>query len=302
MISAATVARKFQASLSGQLEGQMLEFMSQPLTVAGGKQIAAWLEDHFFFQGAKTPRGQKDLKEAVTKLYWWLKNGLAQQADPERIRSTIEASWEDVRRRLADLVKYFSSEGGRDVPKELKIGGNTYVNVSGFDASTLEKYAKRLESVFDTLKGWRKKALKVRGGVRVALAGPGDFRGTSKGKYKTDQDTLYVRATPEVLKRSGATYGSFEYIITHELGHRYQHKYRMSVDFDKPDWWTSKYSHNEGESFAELFALSNFDIKGYGSDEVLTRFENLMQGQDAPETPALPDHLKKYFPANPTWS
>lgn len=287
------VARRFQAALSDQLEDKMQRFLANPLDAAEGKEIARWLQANFFFLGIKTPKGQKDLKESVNKLHWFLAHGISQSTDPERLRATIAAEWSAVQRRLADLSKHFSEEGGKSVPKEIKQGGNTYLNVSGFYEDDLMGFVKRLEAVLDMLKGWRKKALS--GGVTIALAGPKDFRGTSGGKYKSADDVLYVRATPDVLKRSGGNYGSFEYIIVHELGHRYEYKVHLpSVDFDKPDWWTSRYSRNEGESFAELFALSNFGTTGQGDPAKLDRFEALMAGRDDQPKPEIPEHLKKY--------
>lgn len=278
--------------LTEELERKMEALLSHPLNVADGKELAKWLDDNFFL-GVKTPRGQKDLKEALTKLHWWLKAGIGQAMDPEKVRPTIESTWQFVHKRLADVGKYFSEEGGKSVPKEITLGGNVYVNVSGFSEDKLTLYAQRLDIVFNSLKGWRRKALS--GGIRVVLAGPKEFRGTSKGKYKSDRDVLYVRATPEVLKRS-VGYAGFEYIIVHELGHRYERKVNMpGVDFDKPEWWSSNYSRKEGEAFAELFAITNFDISGYGKPEILEKFENLMSGHGGEVRPELPEHLKKFF-------
>ena len=100
-----------------------------------------------------------------------------------------------------------------------------------------------------------------------------------------------------MLKRSGREYAGFEYIICHELGHRYEHKNHVPQDFDKADWWTSRYSRAEGESFAELFALSNFKITNAGgSQEILDRFEAVMTGHeeddDAPK-PMSPQKVRE---------
>jgi hypothetical protein len=107
---------------------------------------------------------------------------------------------------------------------------------------------------------------------------------------------LYVRATPQVFKRTRGTYGAFDYIIIHELGHRYERKRGLPVDFDQAEWWTTKYSQTEGmggsESFAELFALSNFGLTGYGRPGVFDRFEAVMAGRDDPLKPELPPHLQ----------
>ena len=113
--------------------------------------------------------------------------------------------------------------------------------------------------------------------LKVALAPPGDFNGTATGKYKTDKDVLYLRATPKVLKGlSSGKYGSPEYILIHELGHRYERFNKLPADFDRPSWWTTRYSQKEGEAFAELFAIGHFGIKGTWDAETLSRFEAVM--------------------------
>ncbi len=280
------------AGLADDLTSKMSDLLARPLDVVASKDVAAFLADRFSFQVARTPSGQKDLKKAVESLHWWLQHGVAQYRDnPEAARTSIEHAWGKVEPHLADLVRNFSAEGGRNVPKEIVVGANTYVNLVGFSEPQLRKYSDSLEKVFSELRGWRTRALT--GGVRVVLAGPRDFRGTASGTYRSAEDALYVRATPKVLQRTAGTYGAFDYIIVHELGHRYQAVHRsMNVDFDRPEWLTSKYSHKDGEGFAELFALSNFGIHGYGSPETLERFEALMSGRDHQPKPELPEHLR----------
>ncbi len=107
-----------------------------------------------------------------------------------------------------------------------------------------------------------------------------DFNGTVKGKYKSADDLLLVRTTPAVLKRADG-YASLDYILIHELGHRYEHKVRgLPVDFDKPAWWTTRYSRADSmagsESFAELFAIGHFGITGNWDAAILDRFEKVM--------------------------
>ena len=132
-----------------------------------------------------------------------------------------------------------------------------------------------IEKVFSELVGWRKKALS--GGVRVIFAGPKDFHGTASGTYRSETDELWIRATPGgKIQRAGSGYAGFDYVIVHELGHRYERKHHQPYDFDSSAWHTSRYSRKEGESFAELFALSNFNMTSQGGAEVLPRFEHLM--------------------------
>lgn len=160
------------------------------------------------------------------------------------------------------------------------------------------EYIDALEAVFAEVKGWRRKAFD--GGLKVALAGPDKFRGTAGGTYKSAEDTMYVRATPKVLKRTRGTYGAFDYIIIHELGHRYEYKHRttVDVDFDKSEWVTTPYSRKEGEAFAELFALSNFGMKG-DWDEKIKKFDDLMSAAKTTQRGELPPHLKAMLFTDP---
>jgi hypothetical protein len=286
------VARRFLASLGNQLQDRMEDLLGSPLDSAKGKALGEWLEDNFRFLVAKTPKGGKALKEDLNKLHWFLKFGLSQQQDPEKLRPTIEGIWAEIRKHLDEAVRLFTDEGGKVIPKEVRFGSNTYFNPSGLPEAQLNEYVKALEQVFDELKGWRKKALA--GGLKIILAGPKEFSGTAAGKYKSSEDALLVRATPKILKRTRGTYGAFDYIIVHELGHRYEYKRRPTVDFDRQEWVTTPYSKNDNEKFAELFAISNFGING-SWDPTVEKFEILMTGGKVQEREPveLPEHLRK---------
>lgn len=275
----------FSASLLDELIRRM-DGLFANYTNKGSAEAAEWFKKNFRFDMSKTPQGQKDLKNKADKFHWFLRNAAGLEAygkdDPDNdggwVRGGKEAAriWEqEIKPQAGDLVRYFTDEGGKIVPREVQVGGNTYVNLVGFDQKKLGQYVTAMETVFDELKGWRKKALS--GGIRVVLAGPKEFRGTSAGTYRSAEDALYVRATPHVLKRTKGTYGAFDYIIVHELGHRYDRKHGTKFDFERQEWWTTTYSRKDGEAFAELFALSNFGLSG-SWDDVVSRFENLMTG------------------------
>lgn len=284
-------ARHLVASLVEELRKRMTDMLAdKPLDAGKGKALAAWLADNFYFLSPRTPKGQKHLKELAGKLHWFLNSGISMH-NPETARETIEHTWSELEPHLSALAQFFSGEGGKDIPKELKLGSNTFINGAGLDEKKLGEYAARIEDIFKDLKGWRKGALT--GGVKVLFASPKDFAGTAGGKYKQDQDTLYVRTTPNVLKREGKAYAGFEYIIVHELGHRYEHKHHVKIDYDKPAWWTTPYSRKEGEAFAELFALTNFGITSAHTTwdpAISERFDQQAESEPKPE---VPDHLRK---------
>lgn len=273
------------------------ELMRNLLTdwdLAKAKTVGEWFQKNFRIQSPKTPRGMKDLKDQAERLRWWLVAGPSSYANkPEAVEQEVSRTWNEIRPRLGDLVRGFTDEGGVVVPEEVTVGGNTYLNEVGVKESVLKKFISRLEPIFKDLKGWHRKALT--GGLTVVLASPREFRGTAAGVYKRSQGgKLFVRATPNILKRSGGTYGSFEYILVHELGHRFEDKNRIPEDFDKSHWWTTKYSRKEGESFAELFALSHFGLRGPWDQDRVERFQALMSGQGDISKPELPEHLRQY--------
>jgi hypothetical protein len=257
---------------------------------AKAREAADWMQAHFRINVSRTPRGQKALKRDAE----WLHRHLAIAPDPEtmvRLNPTInigdyinrwqkemERRWSPLKAKLPDLVRHFSDEGkGSDVPAEIKVGTTTYVNKVGWRSKKLRQFAQDLEKLWASLKGWRRKALK--GGLKVVLAGPREFRGTSSGTYRRAEDALYVRATPKRMKWAGAgAYASPAYILVHELGHRYEAKNSVPTALKMGSWTTTRYSHTEDEHFAELFALGHFGITGAWKPETQERFETLMKG------------------------
>lgn len=239
------------------LQDTLTQRMTQLLADFGSDEahkLGAWFENTFRVKSPQTPKGQKALKDLGAKLAWWLK---CTYLEPDKHRSQVALSWQAVQPQLDNLVHYFSDEGTKQVPKQIEARGIVYLNLIGFEAGKFKKYVTELGSLFASVSGWRRKALT--GTLKVALAGPAEFRGTAGGVYKSEKDTLFVRATPQVLKR-GVGYASPHYILIHELGHRYEHKEHLPADFDKPQWQTTPYSRKEGEAFAELFALGHFGI------------------------------------------
>lgn len=270
--------RLLRAALGDDLRRNMTTLL-QNYNENDAKALGAWIEDKFRVESPKTPRGAKDLKETAKKMVWVLKYRMnqSQPGSEEKVRNEVAADWAKIEPRLDEFVNKFTDEGGTIVPKEMTVGNVTYVNRAGVTEPNLRKYAKRLGALFFSLQGWRAKA--VKGNFRVVLASPKDFQGTAGGKYRQSEDALYVRTTPAVLKR-GSGYGSFDYIVVHELGHRYDKVYGSGFDFDRQEWWTTPYSRKDGfgglsESFAELFALGHFKLKGPWDPKV-EKFEALM--------------------------
>lgn len=273
-------ARGVRVALSGLVEEltRRMEALLRDFDPAESKALGEWLDANFRVSSPKTPKGGKAIKEKLQRLLWVLKfrYSSTQDPDPTKIVTELQRDWEAVQKDRAILLK-FTDEGGTVVPSEIKVGGVTYVNDAGVTAAQLEKYSARLALIFKSIKGWRSKSLA--GNLVVKLKPPAAFNGTVTGKYKREEDSMWVRTTPAVLKR-GAGYASFEYILVHELGHRYERHHSLPLDFDRPDWWTTRYSRDDGESFAELFALGHFGLTGSWDSGILERFENVMKGKE----------------------
>lgn len=268
-------ARLVRAGLGEELRRKMDDLLVS-FDAGKAKALGEWFDANFRVSSPKTPKGGKELKDRAQRLVWVLKHRIDMSADAdatEKARAEIESDWRLIEPHLSQFVAGFTDEGGKVVPKEIVLDGVTFVNEVGVDETSVEKYAKRLTAIFNSVHGWRSKALK--GGLKVVLSSPRNFNGTAGGKYKTNEDALYVRATPTVLKRDGG-YGSFEYIIVHELGHRFE-RFNSVPDFDKAEWRTTRYSSKEGESFAELFALGHFNYTGTWDQAIVERFEKVME-------------------------
>lgn len=251
---------------------------SWPDRKAIGEPFAKWFLETFRVGVSNTPKGGKAAVEMALRFLWAAQNSVAQNNNT----SMIESDWEKLRPLVPTLVSAFTSEGSAQILTELKTSIATYLNLKGLAAKTFQSYVQNLDALFSSVRGWRAKALT--GGLTVALAGPDKFRGTAGGKYNAPSDTMFVRVTPDVLKRSGGKYASLEYILVHELGHRYDVKVRTSIDFDRPEWYTTRYSTTQSmsgsEAFAELFALGHFGITSEGSRQFgdkLEAFEQIMQ-------------------------
>lgn len=255
--------------------------------------LAHWFRQNFRVESAKTPRGQKGRKEEWARFldilgYFSQPGGTTYIA---AIHDLIER-WEGLKKDVPELVKYFTSEGdtGRgkeEVLSEIKGQHATYFNRAAMSNANFKKYAKRIDDLFGELRGWRKKAL--RGNLKVVFMGAKAIG--VQGKYREATDEMWVKATPKVLQRASGGYGSPEYIIIHELGHRYEKFNRPPKDFDHMEWKTTRYSWNEGESFAELFALGHFGIKGPWDQGIVSKFEDIMSGHERTADEKLRDYL-----------
>lgn len=251
------------------------------------KELAVWFRKNFRVDSAKTPKGQKRLKEEALNFLERLEDysNLGGSTSPGVLRFDNMTAWgRTVQHDLDNLVRFFTAEG--DVEKgrkeevvEIKLAHAVYLNRANSSEANFRKYAEKIDALYGRIKGWRAKALK--GTLTVVFQGGHQMK--VQGKYVSAQDEMWVKATPAVMKRGEGSYGSPDYILVHELGHRYERLNPLSVDFDRPEWFTTAYSRKEGfaasESFAELFALGHYGMKGNWDPAILDRFEAVMTGK-----------------------
>jgi hypothetical protein len=249
-------------------------------TWQNAKEFRSWAMENYAI--GSSPRGQKDTSQQLEKVMENAKTvgaGIAPGG-----YGYLLTIWSRVDK---DVFNKFFTNGGDSAKSLVYIGKYaTYRNMAGLSDKRLKEIANRLDEVFGAIKGWRKKALNK---LVVGLAGPAFFKSKAGGRYGIADDILYVRATPDVLKRSAGSYGSPEYIIIHELGHRYEKLYGFFEMWGSVvNWATTRYSfESEREAMAELFALGHFDIKSVNGKAwnplIQEKFEKRMQtGKDNP--------------------
>jgi len=156
---------------------------------------------------------------------------------------------------------------------ELKLRNATFTNNSVMSDANFIKNAKAIDSFLSSLKGFHKDALK--GELKIVFVKKEDTK--AKATYKSDKDALFLRA--DAIK-PGNSYAQFNYVVVHELGHRYLKFNRVKFDYQSPHWITTPYSRQEGwadeEKFAELFALSHFNYSGKPFDDYKQKIEEFV--------------------------
>lgn len=272
------VANTYLESFAGRANG--LIAIAQDATPDDVIAFRDWLGSSYNLSGRlgkDAPKSARATQQQLLNL-WGLIDGKAVPYQSLISGGLLTRTLSDLLPRAAEIDQHLRRRAatGMSVVQD----GVTYENKVGAGEQRFLGMVREVGQVLRGLDGWRQRALS--GGLRVILAGPDDFGGTASGKYSTQKDALLIRATPNGrISRGGDGYGGLAYVITHELGHRYEAKYPIR-NFETNAWRTSKYSEKEGEAFAELFALSNFGITSDGrkswSPELLDAFRKIMGG------------------------
>lgn len=127
-----------------------------------------------------------------------------------------------------------------------------------------------VEKMLESLKSYHREAAH---NLKIKFVGSTDIK--SKAKYKSDQDTILINSSKVIQSDE---YAGLNYVIVHELGHRYLKFHPQRWDYDNPKWITTKYSMVDSmtgeEKFAELFALSNWKSKYSQFSDKIKKFED----------------------------
>lgn len=137
----------------------------------------------------------------------------------------------------------------------LELSCATFINESIMSNKAFKETSIIINNFLKTLKGFHSKVLK---NLKIVYVKKEQTKAAAT--YKTDKDIILIR--PDKVTK-GEEYGSFLYVILHELGHRYLRFNKVKFDYTSNEWITTKYSRTDSwsdeEKFAELFALSHFN-------------------------------------------
>ncbi len=262
------------ASLMGDFDEKIKNLGSSP-SPDEVRTFRQWFRDAFSV-GSKAPKGLTQARKQVDD--FWKKLELFESGEglqPGAFASFMDAMLNNIRIKEY-MVELESSVQGRS-SREYRTSQATYLNLAGASDARFMETVETVEKALKSIKGLRRKVLSS---LTINFLSAQSFRGTASAKYFTAKDEIGIRLTPggRIQKAEPGKYGSLAYVITHELGHRYERKTGTPIDFEQSEWYTTRYSRVEGETFAELFALSNYDIVQGFDPSILDRFEQVMAG------------------------
>jgi len=207
----------------------------------------------------KAPSGMKKEMDAIKFIYNNLKS--FREFSSSGITSTIGI------KNIENSIKHIGVEKLDACLKKLTAVSNepittanaTFINDSTLSGASFKAKVKELDHFLSTLKKPHSDAI----GKDCVIRFVRKELSKASAKYKSLEKEIYLRPDRKIV--DGDNYGSFVYVLLHELGHRYEASHKIP-DFSKPEWITTKYSRKEtwsggGEHFAELFSMSHWPEK-----------------------------------------
>ena len=219
-------------------------------------EIDMFFRQNFILNG-KAPRGMKKQWGGIQYTLNQLDILKQFSTDKDFLKSTVINIKNTLGYITEDDWAKLTAKTGAKVKKDIVINKVTYVNESPMGVKAFAEMAETLSILLNRLTGSRKKVL----GKKLIIKVVKGIK--SKASYSLSDDVIQIKYSPKVTSLLNSDlYGWLNYIIIHELGHRYE------VKFGRPDWYvssqflTTKYSKVEsfslGEDWAECFALGFF--------------------------------------------
>jgi hypothetical protein len=238
--------------------------------------LVNWIDSLNLKQG-KAPRGYakeyQDLikiKNQIETINKWYKGDITKSNSINIIDFLLKS----IRPVIEDITKELSLDN--DNILELELTNANFYNESLMPYKDFENKSKQIDSFLNKLIGIYKKSLNPR--LDIYFVKSSLIK--SKAKYSNEKDAIIIN--PSKIE-TGDQYAGFNYIIVHELGHRYLRYNKVNFNYDSTEWITTDYSKVDSmqgeEKFAELFALSLFNYKGKPFDsfqDKIDKFKKLI--------------------------
>lgn len=161
--------------------------------------------------------------------------------------------------RLRLLKDKFTAKSTQ--PSTVKTANATYTKDFPGSYNRFKECITHVDQFISTLQGPQAKAAK---GVKIIFSKK--FSAIQDGmdqvaEYQPRTDTIVIN--PDKVVNSGSVYMSMNYVVLHELGHRYLKLHPQKWNIDEDRWATTPYSKVKGpnqkeEKFAELFAMAKW--------------------------------------------
>ena len=207
----------------------------------------------------KSPSGMSKEMDTLKYILKALKTIKEYDADDDFILGTYKRIKQEIDHKGSDQLDNLLSKllSGK-TSDSIKTSHATFINSSIMADKVFKERVNELESFLKTLKSPHNKTL----GNNLVVRFVRKEESKSSAKYKRDKDEIYLRPDRKITDGDG--YGSFVYVLLHELGHRYEESHNTK-EFESVEWITTPYSMKDtlsgNEHFAELFALSHWPEK-----------------------------------------
>ena len=214
------------------------------------KRLLKWLKTHFPMKRLKGKYNGRKIQTIIYRFYYAMYYYTFYNLDIKHDRKLLQIYYsEDFRDEIRDCAFFFSTKETSPSFFTIKIGNCTFTNKTRASSQRVSLWIEQCLETIGQIKGWRHPA--IEGNLKIV------FNEGTHYKYlavcKRDADEILLKTTCSIFKSKEA----MKYILTHELGHRYEYRHKFRIDFREKQWATTSVSRSKPtEHFAELFAFS----------------------------------------------